>query len=345
MADEIQIRSASEADAQAWDDYVLAHPQGTFFHRYGWKRLIESSYRYPGHYLVAERDGSLCGVLPLGEVKHLLFGHSLISVPFCVYGGALADDPDAQGALESRAMALAERLGVDHLEVRNQLPVRDDWLRKEGLYVTFRRAISEDHDANLSAIPRKQRAMVRKGIKAGLVGEQDEGIDNLYQAYSESVRNLGTPVFPRQHFRAIRAEFGDDVDVITVRHEGRVVASVMNYYFRDQVLPFYGGGISAARNLAANDFMYWEVMRRAVDRGCRVFDFGRSKVDTGSYRFKKHWGFEPEPLNYEYFLVRATEMPDLNPNNPKYRLFINAWKRLPVGVSRAIGPWLARGLA
>jgi len=345
LADEIQIRSASEADAQAWDDYVLAHPQGTFFHRYGWKRLIESSYRYPGHYLVAERDGSLCGVLPLGEVKHLLFGHSLISVPFCVYGGALADDPDAQGALESRAMALAERLGVDHLEVRNQLPVRDDWLRKEGLYVTFRRAISEDHDANLSAIPRKQRAMVRKGIKAGLVGEQDEGIDNLYQAYSESVRNLGTPVFPRQHFRAIRAEFGDDVDVITVRHEGRVVASVMNYYFRDQVLPFYGGGISAARNLAANDFMYWEVMRRAVDRGCRVFDFGRSKVDTGSYRFKKHWGFEPEPLNYEYFLVRATEMPDLNPNNPKYRLFINAWKRLPVGVSRAIGPWLARGLA
>jgi FemAB-related protein (PEP-CTERM system-associated) len=152
-------------------------------------------------------------------------------------------------------------------------------------------------------------------------------------------------VFPKGHFRAIRAEFGDDVDVVTVRHEGQVVASVMNYYFRDQVLPFYGGGISAARNLAANDFMYWEVMRRAVERGCRVFDFGRSKVDTGSYRFKKHWGFEPEPLNYEYFLVRSSEMPDLNPNNPKYRLFINAWKRLPVAVSRTIGPWLARGLA
>ena len=242
-------------------------------------------------------------------------------------------------------MALAAERGVDHLELRNERPVRDDWLRKDGLYVTFKKAISEDHDANLGAIPRKQRAMVRKGIKAGLVGELDTGIDNLYRAYSESVRNLGTPVFPKAHFRAIRAEFGDDVDVVTVRHEGHVVASVMNYYFRDQVLPFYGGGISAARNLAANDFMYWEVMRRAVERGCRVFDFGRSKIDTGSYRFKKHWGFEPEPLSYEYHLVRAKEMPDLNPNNPKYRLFINAWKRLPVGVSRAIGPWLARGLA
>lgn len=345
LSHETQIRNASESDAASWDAYVLAHPQGTFFHRYGWKRLLESTYRYPGHFLIAERAGAICGILPLGEVRHLLFGHSLISVPFCVYGGVLADDDAVRAALETEAMALAQRLRVDHLEVRNERPVRDDWLRKGELYVTFKRDLSRDHDENLQAVPRKQRAMVRKGIKAGLVGESEAGIDNLYAAYSESVRNLGTPVFPKGHFRAIRAEFADDVDVITIRHEGAVVASVMNYYFRDQVMPFYGGGISAARNLAANDFMYWEVMRRAVERGCRVFDFGRSKVDTGSYRFKKHWGFEPQPLSYEYFLVKAGEMPDLNPNNPKYRLFINAWKKLPVSVSRMIGPWLAKGLA
>lgn len=341
----LNIRPATEQDAGAWDAYVLAHPQGSFFHRYGWKRLLESTYRYPGHYLLAEAGGALQGVMPLGEVRHLLFGHSLISVPFCVYGGVLADDDAVRAALEERATALAAELRVDYLETRNERPVRDDWLRKDGLYVTFKRELSDDHDANLGAIPRKQRAMVRKGIKAGLAGEPDDGIDNLYQAYSESVRNLGTPVFGKSHFRAIRAEFGDDVDVITVRHEDRVVASVMNYYFRDQVMPFYGGGISAARNLAANDFMYWEVMRRAVERGCRVFDFGRSKVDTGSFRFKKHWGFEPVPLHYEYHLVRAGEMPDLNPNNPKYRLFIQGWKRLPLPVSRTLGPWLARGLA
>jgi FemAB-related protein (PEP-CTERM system-associated) len=345
VLNELRIRHAAEADAAAWDAYVLAHPDGTFFHRYGWKRLLESTYRYPGHFLLAERDGRTVGLLPLGQVRHLLFGHSLISVPFCVYGGVLADDDEARAGLESEAMALAQRLGVDYLELRNERPMRDDWLRKDALYVTFRRALSEDHEENLKAIPRKQRAMVRKGIKAGLVGEPDAGVDNLYEAYSESVRNLGTPVFPKSHFQAIRDEFGADVDVITVRHDGRVVASVMNYYFRDQVLPFYGGGIAAARNLAANDFMYWEVMRRAVERGCRVFDFGRSKLDTGSYRFKKHWGFEPAPLSYEYFLVKADAMPDLNPNNPKYRLFVNAWKRLPVSLSRAIGPWLARGLA
>jgi len=342
---DIQVRSASEQDAKAWDAYVLAHPRGTFFHRFGWKRLLEATYRYPTHYLLAERAGELCGILPLGEVKHLLFGHSLISVPFCVCGGVLAADDVVRNALEAHAMRLADERRVDYLELRNERPVRPDWLRKDGLYVTFRREISGDHEANMNAIPRKQRAMVRKGVKAGLVGELDPGVDNLYLAYSESVRNLGTPVLPKAHFRAIRDEFGDDVDVVTIRHQDKVVASVMNYYFRDQVLPYYGGGVAAARDLAANDFMYWEVMRRAVERGCRVFDFGRSKVDTGSYRFKKHWGFEPEPLHYEYYLVRAAAMPDLNPNNPKFRLFINAWQRLPVGLSRVIGPWLARGLA
>lgn len=341
----MNIRPASEQDAARWDAYVLAHPAATFSHRFGWKRVFENAYGHTGHYLMAEHDDTVVGVLPLGQVRHLLFGHALISVPFCVAGGVIADSPEIQRALEDRAVELAQSLGVDHLEMRNQRPQRDDWLRKDGLYVGFKRELSEDHDANLMAIPRKQRAMVRKGIKAGLVGELDDGIDNLYEAYSQSVRNLGTPVFPKKYFRAIRDAFGDDVDVVTIRHQGRVVAAVMNYYFRDQVLPYYGGGISAARSLAANDFMYWEVMRRAVDKGCRVFDFGRSKVDTGAYSFKKHWGFEPQPLNYEYFLVKADSMPELNPNNPKYALFINAWKKLPVGISRTIGPWLAKGLA
>ncbi|MCB1775381.1 MAG: peptidoglycan bridge formation protein FemAB, partial [Gammaproteobacteria bacterium] len=159
------IRPAAETDAEAWDRYVTAHADGTFFHRYGWKRLLESTYRYPGHYLLAEDDAGIRGVLPLGEVRHLLFGHSLISVPFCVYGGVLADDVAVRTMLEDEAMALASRLNVDHLELRNERPVRDDWLRKDALYVTFKRELSEDHEANMSAIPRKQRAMVRKGIK------------------------------------------------------------------------------------------------------------------------------------------------------------------------------------
>ena len=187
--------------------------------------------------------------------------------------------------------------------------------------------------------------MVRKGIKAGLVGEIDQNVDRLYFAYSESVRNLGTPVFPKRFFEVIKNEFRDACEVVSITHAGKLVGSVMSFYFRDTVLPYYGGGTVEARAVAANDFMYWEVMRRAAENGYKVFDYGRSKIDSGSYRFKKHWGFEPEPLHYEYYLVKAKQVPDLNPNNPKYQMFIKAWQKLPIGVSRAVGPWLARGLA
>jgi len=194
------------------------------------------------------------------------------------------------------------------------------------------------------AIPRKQRAMVRKGIKAELESTLDDGVDRLHAIYAESVRNLGTPVFSKHWFHALREVFGEDCDVLTVTAAGAPVASVMNFYFRDEVLPYYGGGTAEARDLAANDFMYWEVMSRAALRGCRLFDFGRGKIGTGSFSFKKNWGFEPEPLRYAYRLRAGASIPDINPLNLKYRLFIGAWKRLPLPVANALGPWIVRGL-
>jgi FemAB-related protein (PEP-CTERM system-associated) len=187
--------------------------------------------------------------------------------------------------------------------------------------------------------------MVRKGIQAGLVGQVDDGVERFFDAYSESVRNLGTPVLPRRYFALLKEVFGEACEVLTVTREGRTVASVLSFYFRDQVLPYYGGGTAEAREVKGNDFMYWDLMRRAAGRGVRVFDYGRSKVGTGSYDFKRNWGFEPEPLHYAYYLVRAAAVPDVNPLNPKYRVFIHLWRRLPLRVSQVVGPMLARSLA
>jgi len=186
--------------------------------------------------------------------------------------------------------------------------------------------------------------MIRKGIQAGLVSVIDDEVDRFYDVYAESVRNLGTPVFPKRYFRKLKETFGDRCEILVVEHRGEPVAGVMSFYFRDEVLPYYGGGRAVARRLHANDFMYWEVMRRAVERGVRVFDYGRSKKGTGSFRFKTHWGFQPRPLYYEYELIRARKMPDVNPLNPKYRLFIRAWRQLPLPLSKLIGPWLSRSL-
>ncbi|MBK1722337.1 FemAB family XrtA/PEP-CTERM system-associated protein [Thiocystis violacea] len=342
--DGVGIRQLEPADSDRWDAFVERMPQATFFHRAGWKRVLEEAFGHSAYFLYAEsEDGEILGVLPLGHIRSRLFGNGLVSTPFCVYGGSVGVSADVCERLDAEACRLAESLSVDHLELRCRSRCHDDWPRKD-LYVTFRKSIDPDPERNLLAIPRKQRAMVRKGMQAGLESRLDSDVDTLHRIYSESVRNLGTPVFSKRYFRVLKDVFGDDCEILTVHHGGKVVAGVLSFLFRDEVLPYYGGGSAEARAFKANDFMYWEVMRRACERGSQVFDFGRSKIGTGSFDFKRNWGFEPEPMSYEFRLVRSTEVPDVNPLNPKYSLFIAGWRRLPLPLSRMMGPFISKYL-
>ncbi len=341
--DAITVHELDNASQVAWDLFVERCPEATFFHRAGWKDVIEKTFDHKTYFLYAERHGEIEGVLPLGHVKSRLFGNALISSPFCVYGGVAAASSTARHALENKAVELAENLGVDYLECRNTDLRCTDWLSKD-LYVTFRKKLSTDVDENLKAIPRKQRAMVRKGINNGLKSQLDDSVERFYEAYAQSVHALGTPVFSKQYFETLQEVFGNVCDILVVTKNGNLISGVMNFYFRDEVLPYYGGGTAAARALKGNDFMYWELMRRSCERGIRVFDYGRSKNDSGSYSFKKNWGFEPKPLNYEYKLIKSKTMPDLSPKNPKFQLFIKAWQKMPYGMTKRIGPYIARGL-
>jgi FemAB-related protein (PEP-CTERM system-associated) len=340
----LRLRTLDDASAPAWDAFVAAIPGGTFFHRAAWSRVIETAFSHRCLYTLAERDGAIVGVLPLAHVRTALFGNTLVSTPFCVYGGPLAVDRETTLALEEHANALREKLGASALELRERQQMDGDSLVRSDLYVTFRKSIGGNDESNMKAIPRKQRAMVRKGIQNGLVSVCNHDVAVLHRVYAESVRNLGTPVYSRRYFSILNEAFADSSDVVTIMAGERPIASVLNFYFRDEVLPYYGGGTAMARQLAGNDFMYWEVMRRAAARGCRLFDFGRSKQGTGSFAFKHNWGFEPEPLHYRYFLTPGATIPDHNPLNPKYRLFIAAWKRLPLMVANLLGPPIVRGL-
>lgn len=335
-----RLDDARQAD---WDAFVETCPQASFFHRAGWRTVLEQAYGHGTYYLYSERDGGITGVLPLGHIRSRLFGNALISTPFCVYGGVAAQDEISAQALETAACELAEELRVDHLELRNREPRNPDWPGKD-LYVTFRKTIDPDIENNLRAVPRKQRAMIRKGIKHGLESRIDDNIGAFHAIYADSVHRLGTPVFPKRYFRLLKDTFGEACEITRVTHRGRDVSAVLSFHFRDEVLPYYGGGLPVARELAGYDFLYWEVMRRACERGYRVFDYGRSKRDTGSFSFKKNWGFTPELLHYRYHLVRAREVPDINPLNPKYRLFIAAWKRMPRQLANGLGPMIARSL-
>lgn len=339
-----RLDPADRAGVSRWEAFVASCPDATFFHRSGWQNVITRVFRHRTYFLYAEQQGGIAGVLPLAHVNSLLFGNALVSLPFAVYGGVAAANDEAAEALEAEAQEIAARLGVDHLELRNVRPRHADWPAQD-LYVTFRKEILPDAEANMLAIPRKQRAMVRKGIKNGLHAGIDTDAGRFFALYADNVHRHGTPAMPRSYFEALLAEFGPDCEILTVSDPaGQPLSSVLSFYFRDEVLPYYAGDDEAARDLAANDFKYWELMRRACERGLKVFDYGRSKQGTGSYSFKKHWGFEPSPLHYEYRLYRRDAVPQNNPANAKFRLFIEAWRRMPIALANRIGPHLVRNL-
>jgi len=347
----IRIVPLEAAHKPAWDRFVAGRPEATFFHRAAWPGLIADVFGHRDRSVLALQDNDVVGVLPLTEMRTLLFGHSLVSLPFCVYGGPLAVDEAVVRALLDHAAGLLASTKATVLELRALDPLSDDWLTEAGqwpvrddLYVTFRKPFTDSDEANLKAIPRKQRAVVRKAIERGLTSRVGTEVGTLHRIYSESVRNLGTPVFPRKWFAALAQAFAGDVDVLTVAEDGVPVASVLSFYWRDEVVPYYGGGTAQARVCHANDFMYWEVMRHAATRGARLFDFGRSKQGTGAFAFKRNWGFEPRPLAYRFRLRPGCEIPDHNPLNPKYRLMIATWKRLPLPVANLIGPFVVRGV-
>jgi len=344
MASILLLDRSDRLAQEGWDRFVMASAESTFFHRAAWQGVIEDVFRHRTHFLCARRDGQVCGVLPLAQVKSLLFGHALVSLPFAVYGGVVADDEATATALEERAQALAEQLGVDHLELRQRGRRHEGW-PKQDLYVTFRKELLPDEEANLLAIPRKQRAMVRKGIKHGLTSGLDAGVEHFFALYADNVHRHGTPALSKRYFETLRQRFGDDCSVLTVQSaDGKPLSSVLSFRFRDEILPYYAGDDLAARELAANDFKYWALMRHACAQGIRVFDYGRSKVGTGPYAFKKKWGFEPSPLHYEYRLYKRDAVPQNNPANAKYRLMIEAWRRLPLAWANWLGPKVVRNL-
>ena len=343
----VAIKQLTSADFVRWDLYVKNHSQGSFFHLSGWQQVISKSFNHDCYFLFIELDGNIAGVLPLVEVKSKLFGHALISTPFCVYGGAIADTPALVRQLEQEACQLAEKLSVDYLELRYQ-EKQDSALLLKQAHSIFACELAEDNEQILANIKKKQRAVIRHSLKNELSFSLQQGKANFhdfYQLLSTSYRNLGTPIFSKDYFNNLVDVFGENVDIAVIKNKDKQLSSaVMNFYFNEQVLPYYGGGNDSARGLKSADYMYYQVMCNARGRGYRWYDFGRSKNDSGPYKYKKNWGMQPKSLYYYYHQVNADELPNLSPNNPKYKFFIQLWQKLPLKVSQIVGPFLSKFL-
>ena len=337
----VDLRRPDEA---ARVEAFVAEQGGTLFQRPAWLLVVARGTGNEATGLVAEKGGRITGWLPLSVMHSPLFGRALVSSGFAVGGGVLAERDSTAQALCKAAERMAVSRSCPTVELRGGF-VPEDWDLRTDSHAGFVTELAEDDEAQLLAIPRKQRAEVRKGLKIDLTVEVGTGPEDRaahYAVYAESVRNLGTPVFPRGLFEAAMELM--DCDILTVRHEGTPVASVLSFYHDGAVLPYWGGGTWAARALRANDRMYYELMLHARTRGCTHFDFGRSKSGSGAYHFKRNWGFEPEPLAYGSWAAPGSEKRDIDPNSSKHSAMIDVWKRLPLSVANTIGPFIARGL-
>ena len=345
-----RLTRLGEPDERARVETFLAgHGDATPFHRPAWLSAVVAGTGNRAIALLAERDGEIIAYLPLSEVHSPLFGRVLASSGFAVGGGLLTVPGADADAMFAAAEELAQRLSTPTIELRGGvLPQqRGGWLTKDQSHCGFVAPLAVDDEAQLLTIPRKQRAEVRKGLDQPFdiaVGTSQADGDAHYAVYATSVRNLGTPVFPRGLFDAVLAEFGVDADILTVSHQGQPVASVLSLYHRGAVMPYWGGGVWAARRLRANARMYYELMLHARRRGCSHFDFGRSKTGSGAYDFKRNWGFDPEPLSYACWTAPGTQARDANPTSARHAMQIALWRRLPLAVANRFGPLIARGL-
>ena len=301
----MKIRTADLADpgeSAAIDSYVAAHPDGQIFHRPHWLRAVERGCGAKAHMLVAgSGPGEVRGLLPLSEVRSPLFGNAMVSAGFAVGGGVLAMDETTVAALADAAWTLAGARGCPAVELRGGPVPSAAWDVREGVYADFATDLPQGDEAILLSIKKRQRAEVRRAQGFGLTYREGAGAaerDIHFRLYAESVRNLGTPVFPRRLFEAMADEFGEDAHILTVSKDGRPLSSVFSFFYKGVAHPYWGGGGDEARHWRANEALYYELMCRSSRRGCTRFDFGRSKIGTGPYAFKKNWGLEPRPLAY-----------------------------------------------
>ncbi|MGH8177838.1 MAG: FemAB family XrtA/PEP-CTERM system-associated protein [Steroidobacter sp.] len=342
----ITIKRIGEEGATGWNDYVDRAAAASAYHRYEWRNVIASVFGHESHYFAAhDQDGRVCGVLPTVRLRSALFGDFLISMPYFNYGGAVADDADTAIGLAQHAATQAEELGVSHLELRHSAPICPEWpvrTDKVGMYLR----LPDSAEALSKQLGSKLRSQIKRPTREGAtcVSGGAELLDQFYAVFARNMRDLGTPVYPRAFFAAILAAFASRTRVFVVHLKGAPVAAALVIGHRGRLEIPWASSLRDANGIGVNMLLYWHVLEYACEQRYEVFDFGRSTLDAGTYRFKKQWGAEPHQLYWHYWIRGGGAPPVLNPSNPKYRLAVAAWRRLPLAIANRLGPLLVRNL-
>jgi FemAB-related protein (PEP-CTERM system-associated) len=342
MTIEIAEVAANQSGAE-WDEFIAAQPDGSFYHRFGWKRLNESALGHKAIYLEARRAGALVGVLPLVLTRSRIFGRILCSMPFVNLGGPVARDSDTALQLVANARARADRLGVDYLELRCQSAL-ETGMSASLQKVSMTLALDPDPDRLWSGFSSKHRNAIRRVYKDGLEVKSGgrELLPEFYSVMRRSWRDLGTPLYAPAYFAAIVDAFPDDTRIFVCHRGGEPVAVAFNGHSAATVEGMWAGITPIGRELSANYVLYWEMIKDACERGFRKYHLGRSTAGSGAEQFKKKWNTETCQLYWYHYRPDGQYKATLNVDNPKFRLAIAAWQRLPLWATRIVGPPLAR---
>ncbi|MCK9529705.1 MAG: FemAB family PEP-CTERM system-associated protein [Gammaproteobacteria bacterium] len=341
----IDVASADQA-AEELDGFVQGHARGSIYHLNGWRRLAAVLFGHEAFCLMARKEtGELTGILPLVRLKSRLFGNYMVSMPYVNYGGALADDPRVEETLMCAAAELAGLKGCSHVEFRDTFPRGPEWaLRTDKVAMVL--ALPETGRALWSAIGGKCRAQVRRPMREGadVLHGGRELLTEFYAVFARNMRDLGTPVYPRRFFAQVMDMMGEAASISVVRLGGRPVAAALLLRDRLRMEVPWASSLRASNALGTNMLLYWSLLERAVEAGCTEFDFGRSSVGSGTWRFKKQWGAEERQLYWHYWLAPGQSVPALNPANPRYGLAVAFWKRLPLPFANLLGPHIVKSL-
>ncbi len=347
MKIEILNTDSNTQDTGAWDEFVGQHDRGLFFHLSAWQSVIKQTYRFTAHYLIAKQGSAIVGILPACLVKRPFIGKAVISNPFSVSAGPVAESPDIAEALLRRLVEDGRKFGARYIELRDvALPPQSDdvetgvpepW-QAQSTFATFKKTLLPDHDQILLDIPNRQRAVIRKAQKHDLETVQHRDVDRFLNVYGLSLRNLGTPIYPRKYFLALLDEFPESTGITTICKDGVDLTSVLSFYYKDTVMPYYGGGIPAARQFNSYPYMYWQLMCHGVDNGYSEFDFGRSPIASGPYSFKKNLGFKPRKMVYSYLSLDKHAIPNLTHDDDNVQRLTNIWSKLPLALTNRLGP-------
>ena len=333
-------------DETAWEQFVENRQEACGYHAVAWGGLINRVFGHGVYYLmVRDQEGLVRGVLPLVYMKSPLFGRFLTSMPFFNYGGILSESAGARDALLDAAAETARNLKATHIELRHEVPLETRWPVRSHK-VSMRLELPRCYEDLLKAFPSKLRSQIRRGEREGMTSRLGglELLEDFYQVFARNMRDLGTPVYGKAFFREILQTFSKEARICAVYLANRPVAAGFVLGFRRNLeIPWASSDRRYAR-LAPNMVLYNTVLRYACTEGYQEFDFGRSTVNSGTYRFKEQWGARPLTLYWYYWLAQGTKMPDLNPQNPKYQLAIRMWQYLPVPVTQVVGPAIVKYL-